>query len=97
LSGQARIDDLDTVQVRGQPFARRISSIRCVIPAGFAFVLYREFDQKGSNPLVIEGGSATVEIPDLAAHDFSDAARSCALVALRAARQLEDATWIPAG
>jgi hypothetical protein len=95
LSGQARIDDLDTVQVHGQPFARRISSVRCILPAGFAFVLYREFDQKGPNPLVIAGGSAVVEIPDLGAHQFSDAALSCAVVALRAARQLEDATWFP--
>lgn len=96
LSGQARIDDLDTVQVHGQPFARRISSLRCVIPPGFAFVLYRDFDQKGVNPLVIEGGSPIVEVPDLAAHGFSNAALSCALVALRAARQLVDATWISA-
>jgi hypothetical protein len=69
--------------------------VRCFLPAGFAFVLYREYDQKGPHPLVIEGGSAVVEIPDLGAHQFSDAALSCAVVALRAARQLEDATWFP--
>ena len=94
LSGQARIDNLDTVQVHGKPFANRISSLRAFIPAGFAFVLYREFNQQGARPLAIEGGAAVVELLDLADHAFSDAARSCAVVAIRAARQLEDATWI---
>jgi hypothetical protein len=96
LSGQARIDDLDTVQVQGRPLANRISSVRCLIPAGFAFVLYRDFNQQGRNPLVLAGGTAVLEVPDLAAHDFGDTARSCAMIALRAAKRLEGATWVGA-
>jgi hypothetical protein len=94
LSGQATIDDLNTVMVHGQPFANRISSLRCLLPAGFAFVLYRDFDQSGPNPLVIEGGAPVTEVRDLAAVGFGDAARSCDLLATRAAGQLRDATWI---
>lgn len=94
LSGQARIDDLDSVQIQGRPLANRISSVRCLIPAGFAFVLYRDFNQRGDRPLVLAGGTAVIEVPDLAAHDFGDTARSCALIALRAAEQLIGATWV---
>jgi hypothetical protein len=94
LSGQARINDLDTVQVQGRPLANRISSVRCLIPAGFAFVLYRDFNQQGPNPLVLAGGTAVLEVPDLATHGFGDTARSCAVIALRAAEQLEGATWV---
>jgi hypothetical protein len=96
LSGQARIDDLDTVQVQGRPLANRISSVRCLIPPGFAFVLYRDFNQKGPNPLVLAGGTPVIEIPDLATHGFGDTARSCAVIALRAAEGLEGATWVRA-
>ena len=94
LSGQATIDDLGTVLVRGQTFANRISSLRCLLPVGFSFVLYRDFDQSGPNPLVIEGGAPVTEVRDLATVGFGDAARSCDLLATRAARQLRDATWI---
>ncbi|HYC33377.1 MAG TPA: hypothetical protein VEB59_13910 [Gemmatimonadales bacterium] len=94
LSGQARIDDLGTVLVQGTPFANRISSLLCIIPEGFAFVLYRDFDQAGERPLVVVGGAPAVVVRDLAAVGFDDAARSCALVALSAARQLENPIWL---
>jgi hypothetical protein len=94
LSGQARIDNLDSVQIQGRPLANRISSVRCLLPEGFTFVLYRDFSQKGPNPLVLAGGTAVLEVPDLAAHGFGDTARSCAVIALRAAKHLEGATWV---
>jgi hypothetical protein len=40
------------------------------------------------------GGTPVLEVPELAVHDFGDTARSCAVIALRAAEQLEGATWV---
>src|SRR5262249_61263915 len=94
VQGQTRIDDLGVVLVHGQPFANRVSSLRCRIPAGFAFVLYREPGQTGDSPLAIEGGGTAVTVNDLGDHGFGDTARSCAVVALRVAKKLQGVQWV---
>jgi hypothetical protein len=93
---QARVNDLDTVLVRGKPFSKRISSLRCRLPDGFALVLYREPKCRGARPLVVGGGGGSLEIANLGDHDFNDLARSCAIVATRVASNMEDAQWVHA-
>jgi hypothetical protein len=92
---EARIDDLDHTMAGSGVAAERVSSLRCTLPEGFVLMLYTETDQKGSSPLAVPGNGSTIEIPDLAAYQFGDKARSCAIVAVRVANNKDDARWIP--
>lgn len=51
---QARVNDLTTVLVRGKPFSKPISSLRCQLTEGFALVLCRETNCRGASPYLCQ-------------------------------------------
>jgi len=94
IGDRAAVDDFEAIFINGKPFSKRVSSVRCRLAKGFAFVLYRDRRRKGGGALAIEGRGSPVVIERLADHGFDDTARSCGVVATNIARNLKDITWI---
>lgn len=94
IGDRAAVNDFSKIFKDGQPFSQRVSSVRCRLAAGFAFVVFRAKDQKGAAPLAIEGLGTPVTVANLATVGFDDTARSCAVMAARTARNLPGVIWI---
>jgi hypothetical protein len=72
---EANIEDYGKIRVQGESFKKEATSLRCRIPAGFAYALFPEKKHKGT-PLVVMGTGNAVRIDDLSAHNFNNRTQS---------------------